>query len=149
MSKLIPYSCCSIESQAREVFERGIEVNPLYALLYHSLAELEARVFNLAGLSRLNQRAAKLFNTNALEPAPSSSQAFGSKIRAKRSRNLPRGVAALAEKIVDEDGDGSLLGVDGIDETDPISTLESMTGNLMEDEYVGDLLSMDSITDNQ
>jgi hypothetical protein len=132
-----------LKIQAREVFEQGMEFNPLYAPLYHSLAELEARVCNLGGLARLNERAVKLFNNNALEPAPSSSQAFGTKIRAKRTRNLPRGIAALAEKIVDEDGDGQLLGLDEIDKVDPYSTLESMTGNLMEDEFVGDLLSID------
>jgi hypothetical protein len=138
---------CSVlaayDSKAREVFENGMEMNPLYAPLYHSLAELEARVCNVAGLSRLNRRAAEVFNNNALEPAPLSSEAFGTKIRAKRKRNLPRGIAALAEKIVEEDGFGSLLGVDDIDGVDPFSALESMTGNLMEDEYVGDLLDLE------
>ena len=88
--------------QAREVFEKGMEVNPLHAPLYHSLAELEARVFNVEGLAALNERASKLFNNNALEPPKSSSKAWGAKIRAKRSRKLPEGVAALAQKIVDE-----------------------------------------------
>lgn len=123
-------------------------MNPLHALLYHSLAELEARVFNLDGLSRLKKRTSDLFNANALEPAPSSSQAFGSKIRSKRSRHLPSGIAALAEKIVDDVGDGSLFELGDIEKLDPISTLESMTGSFMEDDYVDDLLSIDPITDS-
>ena len=136
-------------SQAREVFEQGIDLNPLYALLYHSLAELEARVFNVEGLSLLKARASKVFNTNALEPAPSSSKAFGEMIRAKRSRSLPKGIAALAEKIVEDDEDGGLRRMGGLDVTDPLSTLESMTGNVMEEEYIGDLMSMDAITNEK
>lgn len=89
----------------------------------------------------MNKRAREIFNANALEPAPSSSQAYSTKIKAKRSRTLPKDVAFLAQKIVDEDGDSSLLGIEGIDGMDPVSTLESMTGILMEDEYISDLLS--------
>lgn len=94
-------------NEARDVMERGIEVDPMYAPLYHSLAELEARVFNIDGLAKLNKRAASIFRTNALEPAPSASDVWGSKIRAGRSRSVvPRGVAALAQRIVVDDDDG-------------------------------------------
>jgi hypothetical protein len=44
---------------------------------------------------------------------------------------------------VEEHGFGSLLGVDDIDGVDLFSALESMTGNLMEDEHVGGLLSLE------
>eukprot|EP00980_Cylindrotheca_fusiformis_P015825 scaffold4634_cov122-Cylindrotheca_fusiformis.AAC.6 len=118
---------------AREVYERGIELNPLYAPLYHSLAELEARVFNVEGLSRLNRRASKVFNSNALEPAPSSSKAFGTTIRAKRKKTLPRGITALAEKIVNEDGTTGQFGIEPTDRKDPFSALDSMTDNLIDD----------------
>jgi tetratricopeptide (TPR) repeat protein len=91
--------------EAREIFERGIEVDPTHAPLYHALAELEARVCNIEGLANLNKRAASIFNTNALEPTQSSSEAWGSKIRAGRSRALPKVVAALAQRIVEDDGE--------------------------------------------
>jgi hypothetical protein len=130
--------------QAREIFEKGIEVDPLYAPLYHALAELEARVFNIAGLSKLNKRAAKFFNNNALEPTSSSSEAWGTKIKAGRSRDVPKGVAALAERIVEEDGD------DRIQEgTDPNSFLNRMNSSLMEDGLVGQLLQMDPPPDEK
>mmetsp|Transcript_39221 Transcript_39221/g.42516 ORF Transcript_39221/g.42516 Transcript_39221/m.42516 type:complete len:499 (+) Transcript_39221:623-2119(+) len=50
--------------EARQVYEQGIAVNPLYAPLYHSLAELEAQLFNLAALSKLNKRTNALFTQN-------------------------------------------------------------------------------------
>ena len=115
-----------------------MEFNPLYAPLYHSLAELEARVFNVEGLSRLNQQASKLFNKNALEPAPSSSQAFGTRIKAKRKRSLPEGIAALADKIVTEDGKNGLLGVKASRQSDPFTALDNMADNMM-DELLRDL----------
>lgn len=128
---------------AREVFEKGMELNPMYAPLYHSLAELEARVFNLEALSKLNRRAAELFHTNALEPPKYSSEAFATKIRAKRTRAIPEGIAVLAEKIVEEFDDGRLLSIDDIGKVDPSVALESLSGSLMEDEFVGDLLQDD------
>lgn len=128
-------------NDAREVFETGMEVNPFHAPLYHSLAELEARVCNLEGLSKLNQKAAAFFNTNALEPPKLSSQAFETKIRAKRSRSLPTGIAALAEKIVDEGDNDILLQVNHLEKIDPSNTLESLTGSLLEDEFIGGLTS--------
>lgn len=120
-------------NDAREVYEKGMEFNPLYAPLYHSLAELEARVFNVEGLSRLNKLASKLFNKNALEPAPSSSQAFGTRIKAKRKRTLPHGIAALAEKIVSEDGKNGMLGFNTSTPMDPIIAIDSMADNMMDD----------------
>lgn len=92
-------------SEAREVFEKGIEVDPLHAPLYHSLAELEARLFNIEGLAKLNKRAASVFNANALVPPPRSLEMWGSKIRAGRSRSIPNDVAALSQRIVEEDLD--------------------------------------------
>jgi hypothetical protein len=124
--------------QAREIFERGIAVNPLHAATYHSLAELEARVFNVEGLAKLNRKAAEVFNNNALEPSPSSSLAWGAKIRARRSNGVPKGVAALAEKIVEEEG-GDNLPLD--EDLDPFAALDS----LIQDELVGDLLN--NVTD--
>jgi hypothetical protein len=115
-----------------------MEFNPLHAPLYHSLAELEARVFNVEGLSRLNQRASKIFNKNALEPAPYSSQAFGTKMRAKRKKSLPRGITALAEKIVNDDGENGPLGINATDHKDPFTALGSMADNMI-DELLRDL----------
>ena len=111
-----------------------MEVNPLYAPIYHTLAELEARVFNVDGLAKLNQKAAKIFNTNAMQPSPSTTQAWGAKIRARQHKEIPKGVAALAEKIVDDDDDDD----DDDYDLDPFEALESMS--LMEDEIVGDML---------
>lgn len=126
-------------NDAREVFEKGMESNPLHAPLYHSLAELEARVFNLDGLAKLNRRAAELFNNNAMEPTKSSSRAYGAKIRAKREQILPSGINALAEKIVDEDEDGLLL--DTIDKIDPSKTLEALNASMLEDDFIGGMVS--------
>jgi hypothetical protein len=139
--------CCLIayhafvfdESQAREVYEKGIEVNPLHAPLYHSLAELEARVFNLEGLATLNKRAAKVFNNNALVPPPSSSEAWGAKIRSGRSRNLPEGVAALAEKIVNEENSLWMA------KLNPMTTLDKLSARAMEDDLISDLLGVDAL----
>lgn len=121
-------------NEAREIFEKGIEVDPTHAPLYHSLAELEAQVFNVEGLSKLNKRAQKVFNTNALEPPVSSSEAWGAKIRAERSRSIPRGITALADRIVEEDGIESSSG-------DPDAFLDSVTSNILEDGLVGQLLT--------
>jgi tetratricopeptide (TPR) repeat protein len=124
--------------EAREIMEKGIEVDPMCAPLYHSLAELEARVFNIEGLAKLNKRAASIFNTNALEPAPSSSEVWGSKIRAGRSRGVPSGVAALAQRIVEEDVP-ELRFFDA----EPSTFLDGlMSSSLLEEGLVGDLLQI-------
>ena len=122
--------------QARELLENGIETNPLYAPLYHSLAELEARVFNIEALAKLSTRIAELFPPDAsasLTESSSSStqrmQAWGKKIR---QQGIPKGIAALAEKIgVDDDGDGantSLVAGGSLDDVDPELLISSMNG---------------------
>lgn len=87
-------------TQARQIFEQGIDENPAHAPLYHSLAELEAMVFNLEGLAKLNKKAAAIFNKDAMTPSPSSTQVWGYNIQKRRSRNSPKGVASL-DKIGD------------------------------------------------
>jgi Tfp pilus assembly protein PilF len=123
---------------ARQVLEEGLEMNPLHAPLYHSLAELEARLFNVEGLAELNKRASVLFNGNALVSPPSSSMAFGKKIRS-RTNSIPDGVAALAQKVGD-----SLDAEDNVD-LEPSSTLETMTR--LEDEVVKELFQVDTFSD--
>ncbi|CAB9523264.1 HAT [Seminavis robusta] len=125
---------------AREILENGIEVNPLHAPTYHSLAELEARVFNVEGLAKLNKKASQIFNNNALQPAnPSTTQAWGANIRARKHNKVPKGIAALAEKIVEDDRSQSLEEYD--DEMDPFEALESMSSSfIVEGDLLGDLL---------
>jgi hypothetical protein len=127
--------------KAREILEKGIEVNPLYAPTYHSLAELEARVFNVEGLAKLNQRAAKIFSNNSMQqPSPATTQALGAKLRTRQHSEIPKGVAALAEKIVEEEEDSEPESGER-DDLDPFKALESVSADLMEDdEYVGSLL---------
>lgn len=92
--------------KARDLLEKGLELDPLHAPLYHSLAELEARVFNVEGLARLNKRALKVFNSNALIPPPLSIEILRKKLR-NASGALPKAVTALAnldsiEMVLDE-----------------------------------------------
>jgi len=101
--------------EAREIYERGIEMDPQHAPLYHSLAELEAQVFNVEGLSKLNKRAAKVFKTSAFDRSSFADEAlskkfaasgtsWGSKHSASSSRTkVTRQVAALAQRIVEDD----------------------------------------------
>jgi tetratricopeptide (TPR) repeat protein len=123
--------------EAREVYEKGIEVDPMYAPLYHALAELEARVFNLEGLSRLNKKAAQFFNPNArVRPKSRMDEAWGVKIKASRKRHMPRGVSALNERIVNESDERM--------SPDAKTFLESIRdNNLLEQGLVGQLLSID------
>jgi tetratricopeptide (TPR) repeat protein len=127
--------------EAREVLEKGIEVDPLHAPLYHSLAELEARVFNLDGLARLNKKAASIFNANALEPSPRSSEAWGLKIRAGRSRTIPKGITALAQRIVEDEGLETVA--TNVDSDKFLDEMMS-TSILMEEDILVDLLSSES-----
>ena len=117
-----------------------MEVNPLHAPTYHSLAELEARVFNVEGLAKLNEKAAAIFNSNAMEPNPTTTQAWGAKIRAHRDNEIPKGVAALAEKIVEDDEEEQSAHGAQQRDVDPFEALESMSAGLIEDDLVGDLL---------
>ena len=117
--------------QARELLERGIEINPLHAPLYHSLAELEARVCNIEGLAKLNKRAAALFHSDATTPSAATSrtmQAWGKKIKHGRSAMIPDGIAALAEKIgVESDANTTFAWVSS-ESVDPDSLLDSLVG---------------------
>jgi hypothetical protein len=101
------------------------------------LAELEAQVFNLDALARLNRQASKLFNRDVTSPPQSfSSHAWAGTIRSRRSRDVPRGVSALAQKIV-ENEDGALPLIAG----DPIAALERL--QLLASDVVGDIFKME------
>lgn len=88
-------------NDARQVLEEGLEVDPLCAPLYHSLAELEAKVFNLDGLAKLNKRAAAVFNTNALAARipPQHLVKTSSDRNVDKSRDMEKRVAILADKV--------------------------------------------------
>ena len=115
--------------QARELLEKGIETFPFHAPLYHSLAELEARIGNFEGLLKLNKRTAELFPSDA-GPASSSSskermEAWGRRITGK----LSDGIVSLAETIgVEEDSDGN---VEGLGSVDPDALVTKMCGGLL------------------
>jgi tetratricopeptide (TPR) repeat protein len=121
--------------QARELLEKGIESNPRYAPLYHSLAELEARVFNIDGLAKLNKRLATIFPSDG--NASFSQQSWGNKMKLQHSSSsssagkiLPDGVAALAQKI-GVDGDAPTIGGGSSlveDDLDPETLLNSICG---------------------
>jgi len=108
--------------QARELLEQGIEINPLSAPLYHSLAELEARIFNLEGLAKLNKRTAEIFPSDAMAPPTNRMEELGKKMKQGRSSKLPDGVAALAEKIGVDSESNVVTGVD------PETLVNSMCG---------------------
>lgn len=124
--------------EARQVFEKGIEIDPLHAPLYHSLAELEARVFNLDGLAKLNRKAAAIFNTNATAGSQNiGEETWGSKIKAERSPSVPRGVVALAQRIVDDENEW------GPKTIDPSKLVDSLNTNFLEGGYIMQLLGED------
>lgn len=135
--------------EAREIYEQGMKVDPRHAPLYHSLAELEARVFNVEGLSILHKRASAIFNTNALEPPPNSSELLSAKIQANRSRTIPKGVAALAQRIVEEDGrSSSNSNGNGNGSDDHSLDLEDLNPSaFLDEEFVGELLTIDDNRD--
>jgi hypothetical protein len=141
----------------------------MYAPLYHSLAELEARICNLEALARLNKRTAELFHSNALDSTPHSlsDNAFGSRIRSSHlqprhggssasSRSSSSGVSALAEKIGsdgddendDDDDDDDGLSMFIGEDIDPMLTIESLgRRNIMmmdDDTLIGDFLDMET-----
>ena len=121
-----------VRTKARALLEKGLEVDPLHAPLYHTLAEVEARVFNLEGLAILNKRAAEVFNNNALVPPPAYSQAWSKKIRMGRSKKLPDAVTSLMEKVGFDD-------VQSMTDVDPTSVLDNMM--MFEDGIIGEMLS--------
>lgn len=129
-------------NEAREIFEKGIEVDPMHAPLYHNLAELEARVFNVEGLAKLHKRASKFFNANVNEPSNSSSEVYGTKLRANRTRHIPKGVALLAQRIVEEEP-VSTSDLDLTVDSDQTSFLDKMNSNLLEDGLIKQLLSFE------
>lgn len=113
--------------QARAVYEKGMELNPTHAPLYHSLAELEARLFNVEGLARLNKRALKIFNRNALEPTSTSAR-----VRTSTKPSLSRTIAVLAEKIGIDEGNSEIQGTMPLPSSDPAAILDSVADNLVQ-----------------
>lgn len=123
--------------EAREVLEKGLQMDPTHAPLYHSLAELEARVCNVEGLSKLHQRAAAFFNSNVMEPPQNASDAWASKIKAARSKNVPFEVTALAGPISDNNDFFETNA-----ETSSSSLLDDLSSDLLVD-GISNLLSME------
>lgn len=159
---------------ARNVYEKGIEIDPMYASLYHSLAELEASIFNLDALSKLNARTKELFkNNNAVvsQPPSVSYQTLENKINhGTNNENLPgnqeqrrndptetegnakvtKAVSALADKIVVDDDDDesttdSLRVANNSADNDRNRSRTSPMDTLSNDGLVGDLMSVESI----
>lgn len=113
---------------ARQLLEKGLEIDPLHAPLYHSLAELEAMVFNIEGLAQLNKRAAKVFNANAVDQTPISMKMLGNKLRKSSASGgkIPNNIASLASMIeveFDFDIEEEIL------ECNPEALIENMTEN--------------------
>jgi tetratricopeptide (TPR) repeat protein len=154
---------------AREVYEKGIEINPMYAPLYHSLAELEARICNLGALSKLNKRTNELFNNNAMEPSPRSYQALETKIKNSSQhrpvssffvdRNKQQTQTAQGKQFSENSSGGPLaekIGIDGYDDEDAepapsavndtsIDTNMSAIEELNGEGIVDDIMSVESI----
>ena len=82
------------------MLEKGLDLDPCHAPLYHSLAELEARVFNIEGLADLNRRASAIFNNNTVESSPLSMKALGDKLRG--SKVLPPNISQLLRIVSPE-----------------------------------------------
>lgn len=113
---------------ARQLLEKGLEIDPLHAPLYHSLAELEAMVFNIEGLAQLNKRAARVFNANAMDQTPISMKMLGNKLRKSSATGgkIPNNIASLASMIeVEFDFDIE----EEISECNPEALIENMTDN--------------------
>ena len=134
-------------NEAREAYEKGIETNPMYAALYHSLAELEARICNLDALARLNKRTNELFNNNAMEPSPLSYEALETKLK-NSSQHRP-----VSSFFVDRNKQQERQGIDGDDNDvddqlgvtgkngSSMSAIEELNG----EGIVGDIMSVESI----
>lgn len=129
-------------NEAREVYESGIEVDQMYAPLYHSLAQLEAQIFNVEGLAKLNKRAARVFTADATSVSTrvDRDEAFGARIRAGRGNQLPERVAALADRIGDTDS--SLK----FDDADPDAFIDEMTSGIVNG-VVGSLVTLEEPSD--
>lgn len=100
----------------------------MHAPLYHSLAELEARVCNIQGLAELNKRAAQIFNNNALEPSPISMNLLWNKLRknAQSKKKMPNNINALAHQF-DTYNVGEQLDVEeAINDMDPDVVIDKM-----------------------
>jgi hypothetical protein len=112
-------------------------MDPLHAPLYHSLAELEARVFNIQGLAELNKRAAQIFHNNALESPPITMNLLGSKLRksAQSKKKLPNNINALAKKANSQRIDVE----EAINDMDPDTIISNMM--LLEDDIVADIFT--------
>ena len=59
---------------------------------------MEARVFNIEGLAKLNKKAAQIFNTNALIPSQASASVLKQKLRASRGV-VPYGISSLGKEL--------------------------------------------------
>lgn len=132
--------------EARNLLEKGLEVDPLNAPLYHSLAELEARVFNLEGLAKLNKRVSEIFNSNALIPSKESTRAWEKKLRRGNSNFFSGksliGVIGFDPASDDASGFPSFELHASLAATVPESVIASMSR--FEDEVVGEIFSWDA-----
>ena len=117
---------------AREIYEKGIDADEMYAPLYHSLAELEARICNLDALAKLNERTNKLFNSNAMEPSPGSQQVLE---RKRKNSNKERPVSSF---FVDRKKHNTK---DEQSAPKSLSNIEELNG----EGIVGDIMSVESI----
>ena len=80
-----------------------------------------------------------MFNNNAMQPSPLPTEAWSAKIRARRHNEVPMGIAALAQKIVEENE------IEGENDVDPFEALEAMSTNFMDDDdHLDDLLQADN-----
>jgi len=126
---------CGKINEARIIYEKGIEIDPMFAALYHALAELEARIGNFGGLAELHKRTSAVFSANGTQGSNGLNEKWNTRIKSSRGNGVSRTVAALAERIVDEDENKSVSKksvslVDGLDE-------------VFESGLVGALLSVD------
>jgi len=132
--------------EARNLLEKGLEVDPLNAPLYHALAELEARVFNLEGLAKLNKRVSEIFNSNALIPSKESTRAWEKKLK-RGKNNLISGKSLVDFIGFDLEKDDVSVRPSfelhaSIAATVPESVIASMSR--FEDEVVGEIFSWET-----
>ena len=136
-------------NDAREVYEKGIEANQMHAPLYHSLAELEARICNLGALARLNERTNELFNNNAMEPSTGSYKALERKLK-NASEHRPVS-SFFVDRNKHQMSSAPLFQKLGIDEDDENAQLgpSAMNSNSIEElnceGIVDDIMSVDCI----